>query len=701
MFPSSSSDWGSRMGGLDIALAPLLPGWALLVLAVAAAIIGGLGIFRRGRGAWLRLLFSITMLALLANPALVREQREALNDLVMVMVDRSPSQGIEARQQQADNALNELQQKLEMLPDTEVRVVETSGQDAGGEGGTFLFSEVGRVLAEANREQVGAIFVISDGQVHDVPGESDSLGIDAPLHLLRTGRDNERDRRLTLLNIPSYALVGRPVEVTFRVDDLPEAQEGRARVRVLLDGQVIEESAVPVGQEHRVAFELERRGPAAIEVEVEAAPDELTLINNRAGAIINGVRDRLRVLLISGEPHVGERAWRDILKSDPSVDLVHFTILRPPEKQDGTPISELALIAFPTRELFELKLHEFDLVVFDRYIRRGILPTSYYENVVSYVEEGGALLEAAGPATATPLSIHRTPLRAILPGQPTGRVVEVGYKPQLTDVGRRHPVTSGLISVTSDQEEPAWGRWFRLIETETTEGDVVMSGAENLPLLVLSRVGEGRIAQINSDQIWLWSRGYEGGGPQAELLRRTAHWLMKEPDLEEEDLRAEIQDGELLVTRRSLAEAIDQVEVTLPDGGRQTLTLEEVEPGVSAGRMPLSQAGLYRVSDGERVALAPAGPANPKEYEDPRASTELFAPLLQETGGTHAAISGGMPDLRKVGERRDRHGSYWMGVVAHGAYNVTGVQRVTLLPGLIALLLVLGTLLLAWRREGR
>src|SRR5690606_9624395 len=267
---------------------------------------------------------------------------------------------------------------------------------------------------------------------------------------------------------------------------------------------------------------------------VETAPDELTSRNNRAVLMVNGVRDRLRVLLVSGEPHAGERTWRNILKSDPSVDLVHFTILRPPEKQDGTPIRELSLISFPTRELFQTKLDEFDLIIFDRYRRRGVLPDVYLQNVAEYVEEGGAVLAASGPAFATPLSLYRTPLGRILPGRPTGEVLVEGFKPQLTDEGRRHPVTADLSG--GQQEDPAWGRWFRLVGAEAERGSTVMQGPGGEPVLLLDRVGEGRVAQLLSDHAWLWTRGFEGGGPQAELLRRVAHWLMKEPDLEEEDL---------------------------------------------------------------------------------------------------------------------------------------------------------------------
>src|SRR5207302_1897653 len=222
------------------------------------------------------------------------------------------------------------------------------------------------------------------------------------------------------------------------------------------------------------------------------------------------------------EPHAGERVWRNILKSDPSVDLVHFTILRPPEKQDGTPIRELSLIAFPIRELFDVKLDDFDLIIFDRYSRRGIIPQAYVENVVRYVRKGGAFLEAAGPSFGTPMSLYRTPLGEILPTEPTGNVYEDGFKPQLTEAGRRHPVTEDLSGAGKPGETPSWVRWFRQVEARVHHGTTVMNGDHSAPLLVLDRVGKGLVAQLLSDQLWLWARGFEGGGPQAELLRRRS-----------------------------------------------------------------------------------------------------------------------------------------------------------------------------------
>ncbi len=474
------------------------------------------------------------------------------------------------------------------------------------------------------------------------------------------------------------------------------------------DGGEARVLTVPVGREYEIEFELNRRGPSVLELTVEPGPRELTTLNNRIAVEVNGVRDRLRVLLVSGEPHAGERAWRNILKSDPSVDLVHFTILRPPEKQDGTPIRELSLIAFPTRELFEVKLDEFDLIIFDRYRRRGVLPSIYLENIARYVEQGGALLEAVGPTFATPLSLYRTPLGRVLPGEPSGFVFEQGYRPTLSTLGRRHPVTAELEGAGKLREAgqaaepPRWGRWFRQVDVDVARGTILMEGVEERPLLILDRVGEGRVAQVLSDHMWLWSRGFEGGGPQAELLRRVAHWLMKEPDLEEEDLRASIQGGLLQITRRSLSPEPPRIEVTGPDGTLARLELEPGAAGRSTGQLPISDPGLYRVSDGRLNALAAAGPLNPLEYTDLRATPERLEHLVAESGGAVVRLAEQpTPELRKVKPGRDRNGRRWLGVLSQGAYLTTGIERVPLLPAALVLLLGLGAAVAAWVREGR
>jgi hypothetical protein len=695
----------------SLAFAPLLAWGAILGLGIAAALLLGFAAWRRARGVTWRALAALALLAVLANPYLVREQREPLPDIALIAIDESASNAIEPRPAQVDRAMDALDRELAELANTEVRVIRAGrGRDGPAQAGTKLFGDIERALAEIPRARLAGVVVLSDGQIHDVPEGLEALGVDAPIHHLVTGREGEGDRRLTVGEVPGYGIVGREVSFTVTVEDLSAEAPGSgrtARLELRREGAEPLTRQVPVGEASEVTFPIDHRGKNVLELRVAEGPEELTLVNNRAAVVINGVRDRLRVLLVSGEPHAGERAWRRLLKSDPSVDLVHFTILRPPSKQDGTPIRELSLIAFPTRELFEVKIDEFDLIVFDRYKRRGVLPSLYLDNVARYVEQGGALLEANGPSFSSSLSLYRTPLGRVLPGAPTGQVFERGFKPEVTDLGRRHPVTADLSQASGPGDTPAWGRWFRQMEVDTIEGDVVMRGVQDRPLLILNRVGDGRVAQLNSDHAWLWGRGFEGGGPQAELMRRVAHWLMKEPDLEEEDLRAEVEDGQLEIVRRSLDQELPEVEVTRPDGSTTTLPLQRAEPGRAVARMPADQLGAYRITDGEMSALAAVGAPNPLEFRDVRSSTAKLAPLVAASDGAHRRIADGdaavgdLPRLRKVAADRDKAGPGWLGLQANRDYRVAGVAEVPLLPGVLALILALGLLIAAWFREGR
>src|ERR1051326_5388745 len=534
-----------------VAAAPLLTWWVIAGLAAAAILVLGVGLWRRAGGVWWRTAAVAMLLAILINPSLVEEKRSPLRDVAVVVVDESPSQQIGDRSKATEAALAALTERLGHERDLDVRVIRTGKPQPGaGEAGQRLFTALGHSMSDIPRQRLAGVVMLTDGQVHDVPTSDAAVAaqeLGAPLHVLLSGRPDEGDRRLVVAQASSFGLVGKELPLSIRVEDLPTPPkdapakpEGQTRVTWRKDGGAPQSAMVPIGRDVPLSIPIDHGGPNVLELEVEPGPHELTLANNRAAVVVNGVRDRLRVLLVTGEPHAGERVWRNILKSDPSVDLVHFTILRPPEKQDGTPIKELSLIAFPIRELFDVKLDEFDLIIFDRYSRRGVIPQAYIENVVRYVRKGGAFLEAAGPSFGTPMSLYRTPLGEILPTEPTGNVYEDGYKPQLTDAGRRHPVTEDLSGAGKPGEAPSWGRWFRQVEARVHNGTAVMSGEHGDPLLVLDRIGKGRVAQLLSDQMWLWARGFEGGGPQAELLRRLAYWLMKEPDLEENDLRAAI-----------------------------------------------------------------------------------------------------------------------------------------------------------------
>jgi len=691
-----------------IAFAPLIEWRLIAVLAGVAVLILALGAWRRARGLYWRGAAIAILLAILANPALVEEKRTPQRDVAIVVMDESPSQDIGDRAAASEAALATLRARLAEDPDLDVRVVRAGKPQPGaGDDGTRLFTALNRELADIPRQRLAGVMMITDGEVHDAPAgdaKAAAAQLGAPLHVLLSGRPDEGDRRLVVKQAPSFGLVGKEVPLTVRVEDLPETTDtsaAEAKLTWRKDGGPVHAQLVPVGRDVPLSIPIDHGGPNVLELEVEAGPQELTLINNRAAIVVNGVRDRLKVLLVSGEPHAGERVWRNILKSDPSVDLVHFTILRPPEKQDGTPIRELSLIAFPIRELFDVKLDEFDLIIFDRYSRRGVIPQAYIQNVVNYVRNGGAFLEATGPSFGTPMSLFRTPLGEILPTEPTGNVEEEGFKPQLTEQGWRHPVTAGLPGAGVPGGTPSWGRWFRQVDARVHQGTTLMTGDHGEPLLVLDRAGKGRVAQLLSDQMWLWARGFEGGGPQAELLRRLAYWLMKEPDLEENDLRAAIDGDRLLVTRQSLEPDDKPVTVTAPDGGTTTLKLTPGQGGRGTGTLAVSQMGLYRVGDGTRTALAAAGPLNPIEFADVRATPDKLAPLVAASGGGVYWIADGVPEIRRVASGRATAGHNWLGLRENEDYVVVGFSETPLLPGIAALLLAIGMLIAAWRREGR
>ncbi|MEM8949122.1 MAG: hypothetical protein AAGA21_02020 [Pseudomonadota bacterium] len=689
---------------ISLTFSPLLPVWLLIALGVATLQMIGLGLWRRAKGTLLRAaMLSLGLLALI-NPVVIEEEREPINDVVLLVTDRSPSQGIGERPAQIDEAAAGLKERLEALPNTDLVETTVTGE---GKGGTKLFKALGTAVAEIGRQNLSGVAIITDGQVHDVPAEIERLGIDAPVHVLLSGRQGETDRRLVVDEVPSYGVVGDPLEIDFRVEELgPVQTDAPSAVTLRQNGEVVHRLQAMPDQPEALQIELDRAGQTVIEIEVEPLEGELTLQNNRQVFFINGVRDRLRVLLVSGQPYPGLRVWRNLLKADPAVDLVHFTILRPPEKQDGTPIRELALIAFPSRELFEVKLGEFDLVIFDRYSRRGLLPLAYLDNVAGYVENGGALMEIAGPEFAHPLSLYRTPLARVLPARPSGVVYDQGFVPLVTDTGNRHPVTRGLAPTTrldeDGESEPGWGRWFRQVDVEVNDSEVLMTGAAERPLLVLDRIGEGRVAQLLSDHPWLWARGVEQGGPQGLLLRRLVHWLMQEPELEEEMLIAAPQGEQILIERRSLDDVDGDVRVVSPSGAERAVALENAGDGIGTARFQAEERGLYRLEDADLVTYAAIRPISSIELADMRATADLLAPLSEATGGGAVWLDEtGLPSVRKTGDGRAASGRDWLGFLRQDRYLVTGANQLPLLPAILALTLLLGTLAAAWYREGR
>ena len=671
---------------------PLIP-WPLLAVIAAVAMAGVLLAAWRGLTGWaLRGMAALVVLGALAGPSYQQEDRATLSDIVLLVEDESASQRLAAREEQSKTAADALAERIEARENTEVRRI--SVPDGDGDAGTQLMTAVSAALAEEPRSRVAGIIAVSDGRVHDAELDVD---LPAPMHLMLTGTRDDWDRRLSIRNAPAFAIIGEPVTLTLRIEDMGKAPAGAvtAPLEISVDGAEPQRFDVPLGQDIELPVTLPHGGRNVLEFTVPMAEGELTDRNNKALIQMNGVRDRLRVLLVSGEPHPGGRTWRNLLKSDSSVDLVHFTILRPPEKQDGVPVSELSLIAFPTRELFLEKIDDFDLIIFDRYKRRGILPALYLENVANYIRQGGAVLIAAGPDFAGADSIFRSPLGTVLPAAPTALVLDQPYRATVTELGQRHPVTTDL------PDGGDWGRWLRQIDVTDPQGSVVMSGIGERPLLILNRVEQGRVALLASDHAWLWNRGYEGGGPQLELLRRLAHWMMKEPELEEEALTAQATGQTMRIQRRTLEDSVPPVTITDPLGAVTEVPLTETRPGLFETVVEGPEIGLYRLENGDQMAVIGLGPAAPREFEQTIATAEILEPVVAALRGGTILLEDGLPRVRDVRIGRPAAGRGWIGLTPREAYETRDVRQTNLLPPWLVWLLSAGLMTAAWMREGR
>jgi len=689
----------------SISFTPMLPVSVLVAGGVMALVVLALMAFRRRPGVLLRALALALLLLGAARPELVAEDRKALPSVVALVADRSASQTLAGRPADTDAAYAALKDRLSRLSGIELREVPAAATDNAD--GTRLFADVARALSDVPADRIGGVALVTDGRIHDVPTSVVGLGFSAPVHVLVTGDPGEYDRRIELTSSPKFALVRSTQSLSFRlVDDGRSPDSAAVPVVVRRDGEVVATVTMAPGDERTVDIAIPHAGDNIVEVEAPPLPGEISPLNNTEVAVIDGVRQALRVLLVSGEPHAGERTWRNLLKSDASVDLVHFTILRPPEKQDGTPIDELSLIAFPTRELFDEKIDDFDLIIFDRYEKRGVLPLLYFDNIARYVADGGALLMATGPDPLNADSVYDSPLAPLLPAIPDGNIVETPFRPAVTPLGARHPVTANLPG--GDTDPPRWSRWFRLVEARESRGDALMSGPDGKPLLVLSREGKGRVAMLLSDQVWLWARGFEGGGPHVELLRNIAHWLMGEPELEEEALRLSGEGGRLTVERRTLKDAAEPVTVTFPDGSeRRIAELAPLGPGRFGATLATQLPGLYKASDGTLTALAHVGPANPREFRALVSTVEPARAIAEATGGAAVRLrkeTGGALAIPTVALRRPAgtySGDGWIGFKASETYEVAGIDTVPVYLGLLAgalLLLAVGGL---WWRESR
>jgi hypothetical protein len=664
------------------------------VLSFLSIIMIIIGFKFKASGNILRTILICIILMCIANPIIVSENRENIPDTVAIILDLSPSQNIKNRKETAQKTYDQLKKKLEKIDNLDLRFKTINGKN-----GTNIFDPLSAIVADIPPDRLAGAIVITDGQIQDSPKNVENYNFKAPINFLLSGEKNEKDRRLIIESAPRFGIVGEEIEVKILVEDI-SAKVPNALVTINMNNDIKQSKSITIGETVVITLPLDRAGITSLDIEVEPGTEELTLQNNKSVIDINAIRDRLKVMLVSGEPNMGLRSWRNLLNSDPSVDLVHFTILRPPNKQDLTPIGELSLIPFPTRELFQLNLKDFDLIIFDQYHLRGILPQYYLKNIVEYVVNGGALLDTAGPEYAGPYSLSQSPLQNILPTEPTGEVSSQKFVPNITNEGLRHPVTANL---KDDNNQNDWGPWYRMVEGLTISGDVLLEGPENRPLLILNRIGQGRVAQILSDQSWVWSKSENNKGPQADLLRRLVHWLMKEPELEENELSAKVENGTILITRNSLALNAKPVSLISPSNKKIEILLDELGNGRQIGKVLSPEQGIWKLSSGKSSISIIVGNSNSSEYLDVRTTDLIIKPVVDKNMGSIIWLNSqnNIPKINHLPTSQIKAESQNIQLIKNKKYFVKSLKQTSITPWYILLILSIILIFSAWYRESR
>ena len=383
-------------------------------------------LFFKIKNLFIRLISFIILIIIILNPVRNSSNKEYHKDLAIVVSDLTNSILETNKDKDVKAAQETLYDQLKKIQNLEIINIEINNNSEKNNNETFLFKEIDKKINNFSSDRLSSVFIITDGQIHDFNNYK-SYFDSIPIHFLLVGSKNEKDRFSKVSNMPNYVLIGNKLKFDLQVID--NFNNKKIKTDFFIDSKLISSQYLVPNISNNITLPLNHVGKNILEIKTEVSSSEITNINNSQTFEINGVHDRLRVMLISGEPNMGLRNLRNILNSDPSVELIHFTILRPPSKRDLTPVKELSLIPFPTQELFAADISKFSLIIFDQYSLQGILPPKYLNNISNFVLNGGALLDIAGTKYLTPDSLVNSPIKEILPTEPLSIVSNKEIKP--------------------------------------------------------------------------------------------------------------------------------------------------------------------------------------------------------------------------------------------------------------------------------
>lgn len=577
--------------------------WGLFALTCA---VSGASFYRKIPGTTLRSGAAAAVFAALANPQAIDEEKRVLPRVIPVFMDESASLG--SRGSYVKETFSLLESQLSALGPVTLRQVSFGNDEmSASKPGTHLAQTMQMTLNTIPEDEMGAVFIVSDGIVADINNIA-GKNINAPVHALIVGEEGEEDFYLDVISAPSIGIVGEEQNIEFSVVDgkSSDLHTATASVSIFYNGQKVRTNTIPVNDPQNIVLseiypDGLQLGPNLIDIHIEGietganrTPEEVSYENNRITIITEGISDRENWLLFTGEPGPGTRLWRNMLTSGASNRLLHFSYLRPLDKEDMTPLRDLATTVLPVVEVFEQKLSEQDVVIFDNYTFNGVIPASYFTHLNRYVEEGGSLIIVGADTLTSPASIAKTTLSEIMPLLPLedALVYTNGFVPAVTEDGLRHRITGDIVESSPPE---TWGPWYMLAQTVARpEATVLLEDGAGTPLLAIQTVGKGRVAMLGSNQATVWAAGHKGGGPAVDLYENLAGWLIRNPKFDDENLRLVEKGGQIAVELRTMKDTVDPVRITKPSGETFDVLPELSTPGVYTFQFPVHEKGGYR-----------------------------------------------------------------------------------------------------------
>jgi uncharacterized membrane protein len=645
---------------LKFAFANGLPLWQLVLIGLLLGAYLGYQVWylRRKAATWLTLLITglrLSAFALivlfLTNPTVLLQIVQKIRIPLAVLIDTSESMGLPAssaaeatRLQQAKallvggRVLDDLERDFDLrVYRFDAHAAAVTRDDIAALAADGRATNVAQSLSEVQQEYrdtpLAGMVVLSDGIVTagEMPVEA-MRHAGVPLVTVGMGEpERYRDIQIAAVEAPTFAFIHSPTEIEvtvkswgYRGQTIPLVlkQEGRivATANLLLDDQRATK---------RAAFTLTPKevGRYRLSVETPVQVGEMLRENNHQDFQLQVRRDKIRVLVVAGRPSWNYRFLRRALKSDPSIDLISFIILRTPTDVVNVPDDQLSLIPFPTNRLFTEELGNFDLLIFDNFSYLLYFPMLYLENIRKFVAEGGAFAMFGGDQSFDLGGFANTPIEDILPVnlERSGYgYVQARVKMALTPEGLQHPITR--LAPNAEETKRIWeempalrgfNRARRPKPEAVTLGVTADGQFRQAPLMATMQYGEGRTLAFLSDQLWRWNfemvGAHKGNHHYLNMVHQMVRWLVKEPELRPVQLFSDkdrYQLGETVALRIRVLDhdfspapaAVLNVVVRDPQG--QTLrvnALPSEEPGEFQASLKAEHLGAVRVEATARL----------------------------------------------------------------------------------------------------